>query len=180
MRVKTVYLFVSMLICSWGCDTEVGFLDTEYATYDPDVFEVRNLPLFQEEQEWSLDEFWDFRETLPEELEDAYLEEWSKNGKHYERETDWISTNLQGISGTYPIYVTLHDVTSPTGGDAVLFKSLVKMRGDGTLELPANVLPEGIFMLSMKVENEDHVSIVSRCITVKVIGAPGSFMLTKE
>ncbi|MCR9011897.1 hypothetical protein [Gabonibacter chumensis] len=76
--------------------------------------------------------------------------------------------------------VCIHEVTSPTGGDAVLFKSLVKMRGDGTLELPANVLPEGIFMLSMKVENEDHVSIVPHCITVNVIGAPGSFMLTKE
>lgn len=174
MKAK-MYVIATILLSLFGCEDTIGFLDTEYAAYDPEVFVVRNFPLFQEEQGWSLDEFWDLRETLPRELEETYLEEWSDNSRHYERETDWITTNLQGIAGTYPIYVTLHDVTSPTGGDTELFKSLVKMRGDGTLELPANVLPEGTYVLSMKVENKDHISIVPECFTVQVIGAPGSF-----
>ena len=175
MRTK-IYILLAVLFGAFGCDDTVGFLDTNYAAYDPDVFVVRNLPLFQEEQGWTTDEFWDLRSDLPEELEDKYLEEWSANSKHYERGADWITTNLQGISGTYPIYVTLHDVTSSTGGDVELFKKLVKMRGDGTLELPANVLPKGTYALSMKVENEDHVAIVSDCFTVQVIGEPGSFV----
>lgn len=169
-------VFVIMLFGAFACDDTVGFLDTDYAAYDPDVFVVRNQPLFQEEQGWTLDEFWDLRETLPIEQNDMYINEWSEHSRHYEREADWITTNLQGVTGTYPIYVTLHTVVSPTGGNVELFKSLVRMRGDGTFELPANKLPSGTYILSVKVENEDHVSIVSDCFTVQVIGEPGSFM----
>ena len=93
----------------------------------------------------------------------------------YRNQAPYVSTLMQGVSGTAPINYELAGVTASEGGDADTFVRLasekrVSMQG-GTLWVwqdAANRLPLGKYVISVKVTNEDHEQIIPHCLTVIV------------
>lgn len=93
----------------------------------------------------------------------------------YRNQAPYVSTLMQGVSGTAPINYELAGVSASEGGDAAVFVRLagekrITMQG-GTLWVwqdAANRLPLGKYVISVKVTNEDHEQIIPHCLTVIV------------
>ena len=93
----------------------------------------------------------------------------------YRNQAPYVSTLMQGVSGTAPINYELAGVTASEVGDAdtvvrLASEKRVSMQG-GTLWVwqdAANRLPLGKYVISVKVTNEDHEQIIPHCLTVIV------------
>lgn len=93
----------------------------------------------------------------------------------YRNQAPYVSTLMQGVSGTAPINYELVGVSASEGGDSTVFAQLASekricMQG-GTLWVwqdAAERLPLGKYVISVKVTNEDHEQTVSHCLTIIV------------
>lgn len=93
----------------------------------------------------------------------------------YRNQAPYVSTLMQGVSGTAPINYELVGVSASEGGDSAVFVQLasekrISMQG-GTLWVwqdAAERLPLGKYVISVKVTNEDHEQTVSHCLTIIV------------
>ncbi len=93
----------------------------------------------------------------------------------YRNQAPYVSTLMQGVSGTAPINYELAGVTASEGGDSAVFVQLagekrITMQG-GTLWVwqdAVNRLPLGKYVISVKVTNEDHEQIIPHCLTIIV------------
>lgn len=81
----------------------------------------------------------------------------------------WTSTALQGIIGTAQISIILKDIQS-ADGNAALLKSIITVRGDGTIYVPLkNSLPVGKYYISLTVKNEGYSEDLDRIFKVIVV-----------
>lgn len=181
---KKILSILLLCSCFVACaDQPVGYLETSAARYDPDYIDIRKCPLFITENPdkgWGLKDFWpnyneyqsspDWEEKYMETW-DGYLSEYTNNYDRYTKpgEVPWITPALQCILGTQPIIVSIHDVTSPDGGDVETFKKLASMYGNGVMILSTEI-PAGTYMVSVKVTNEGHSSIVKDAMRVTMSG----------
>lgn len=93
----------------------------------------------------------------------------------YRNQAPYVSTLMQGVSGTAPINYELVGVSASEGGDSAVFVQLagekrITMQG-GTLWVwqdAVNRLPLGKYVISVKVTNEDHEQIIPHCLTIIV------------
>lgn len=123
-----------------GChEVKVGYLETENANYNPNVLEVRK--------------------TL-----DPVID-----ADRIDKKYNWISYPIDGIVGTQPMYMSIASVKEENGGDVQKFLEEVKVRGNGTFDVPFdNQIPEGKYIITLKVENEGYSALLPDIFTIWV------------
>lgn len=137
---KTIIYGLCIVLGLSAChEVKVGYLETENAVYKPDVLEVKK----------TLD---------PEEDYDRI-----------EKKYNWISYPIDGIQGTYPMYMTIESVRTEGEGDVAKFLEETTVRGDGTFDIPfENEIPSGKYIVTLKVENEGYSAVLKDIFTVWV------------
>ena len=164
---------VWVALLSASChEPTVGYLVTEYASYDPDTLVVRHVldndpgepnPEFQMYLDWGLSAADIINMGIPERI---------NTGVDYDRDRlglPWASTTIQGVEGTQPRYVTIKRITSDTG-DPEAMAALLTVRGDGTFQLPTDVtsIPVGRYVISLNFTNEGYSKDLDDCFTIIV------------
>lgn len=138
MKKSILITLIAGLGLLFGCqDVTVGYLQTENAVYVPDTLVVRT--------------------TLDATL-DAY---------RIYNVSPWVSPKMQGVIGTNPLLFEVAGVTTNSeGGNAEMFRHLLKIRGGGRMELPliTNV-PAGRYVVSVRVYNEGYSEIIQDAFT---------------
>lgn len=132
-----------MMMCVGnGCqDVTVGFLLVENASYNPDTLVIKT--------ENSLDIVG----------EDFTRVKWGQ---------PWVSSAIEGIEGTYPILVSIKNITSVRGNAEKLWKVL-SVRGNGVLEIPLHHdVPVGRYVISLNFSNEGYSKDINDCFTIVV------------
>lgn len=87
----------------------------------------------------------------------------------------WSSSRIQGVSGTAPINYSYLSVRATDGGSAEAFDAVAKaghllIRG-GLIQLfqkGVEQLPNGKYILTIKVSNEDHEAVLRDIFTIVV------------
>lgn len=188
MKIRVLYV---LLFCSFfaACvDQPLGYLEAEAARYDPNYIDIRNAPMFMEENPdkgWTLSDFstlyderrydenWDDNpdwETLYEADWTRYQIDYRENYNRYEQDSiPWVSTAIERVLGTQPIIASIHEVTSPDGGDVAEFKKNTIMYGNGVLVM-FKWIPLGTYMVSVKVSNEGNSAIIKDALKVIMRG----------
>lgn len=134
---------ILLLLLIVGCnDMKVGYLDIEYATYDPAIMTVR--------KELDMDD---------EDDEDRF------NNKAH-----WVSPAIQGVQGTTPMFMSIHEVRTEGGGDVAKFLEHSKVRGNGQFDVDfENDIPVGKYIITLKVVNEGYDAILTDIFTIEVV-----------
>ncbi|MCT4586882.1 MAG: hypothetical protein N4A71_03610 [Carboxylicivirga sp.] len=156
-----VYFISCLLIVLTAChDMKVGFLEADQAGYIEDLMVVKH----------------ELTDTLGRGFhkidgEWVYI---STDGADYHQHkfgAPWVSTQVDGILGTKPIFINLKSVSS-TAGDAGVerFNDVVEVRGDGAVIVPVkHDLPLGDYTISLKISNQDHQYDLDNVFTLRVI-----------
>lgn len=175
------------VVGTWSCqDIDVGYLITEYASYGLDSLVVRKdldaappgqilnpdidatieaylqlMPGYTYEQMYEL--------LVGGGIIPEYIP--TEAGSDYERvkyNIPWVSTPIEGVEGSEPIFCTIKSVTS-AGGNAAKLLECLTVRGDGTLEVPLeNDVPPGRYSISLNFTNEGWSKDVDDCFTIIV------------
>ena len=79
-----------------------------------------------------------------------------------------MSSAIEGIEGTYPILVSIKNITSVRGNAEKLWKVL-SVRGNGVLEIPLHHdVPVGRYVISLNFSNEGYSKDINDCFTIVV------------
>ena len=142
---KYIYTLFLFTLATWGCqDVKIGCLDVSNAEYMPDTMLVRKELGFITD-DWNI-----IRED--------------NNRKR--TQAPWVTNQIQGVIGTAPIQYSLYDVKASDGGDAKIFKTELKIRGGGIMEVPfVPESPNGRYTVSLKVEEEEYSAIIEDAFT---------------
>ena len=89
------------------------------------------------------------------EEEDAY---------QIEHKIPWQSNEIDGVEGTLPIYFQIWSIN---GGQLEIMNQFT-IKPTGVIELPYNTVPNGRYVLSVKIGNEDHGYTIDSAFTVIV------------
>lgn len=170
-----IYLLISLtLLMFLGChEIKVGFLVVDEASYNPDSLVVRTKldtasGIFNPEfQKWL-----DFGYNYIYIRDSLHINERIDYGNDYEwavlKGKSWISTPIEGVQGTRPIYIEIKDIRSEDG-DAGMMKRELKVRADGTFLLPTFVRSSvGRYVVSLRFYNEGYSKERDNVFTVIV------------
>lgn len=129
---------IVLLLLTVGCnDMKVGYLDTEYAVYKPNVMKVQK--------------------------------ELDVNSNRFKKKAHWVSPAIQGVQGTAPMFVTIHEVRTEGGGDVSKFLNHTIVRGNGQFDVDfENDIPIGKYIITLKIENEGYDAILTDIFTIEV------------
>lgn len=172
---KHLILLTSVWVALLGVschETTIGYLVTEYASYDPDSLIVRRVldnspgepnPEFQMYLDMGLSFIDIINMGIPERI---------NAGEDYNRDRlglPWASTTIQGVEGTQPRYIVIKRIVSDTG-DPDAMAALLTIRGDGTFQLPTDVssIPVGRYVVSLTFTNEGYSKDLDDCFTIIV------------
>lgn len=172
---KHLILLTSVWVALLGVschETTIGYLVTEYASYDPDSLIVRRVldnspgepnPEFQMYLDMGLSFIDIINMGIPERI---------NAGEDYNRDRlglPWASTTIQGVEGTQPRYIVIKRIVSDTG-DPDAMAALLTIRGDGTFQLPTDVssIPVGRYVMSLTFTNEGYSKDLDDCFTIIV------------
>lgn len=185
---RKIIFIIGMLICVfyWGCqDVTVGYLLTEDASYSPDSLVVKATnsldsaygvlnPAVEEKvisMGLTLDKLYSSGMTFEQIAAAVQLEPYIGRGEDYIRVKwgqSWVSTPIEGVDGTLPIYVSINDIESEDG-DISKLKTVLTVRGDGTFEMPLyHDTPVGRYIISLTFENEGYSKNLHNCFTIIV------------
>ena len=188
---KNIILFVFSLFVLLGnsCqDVTIGYLFVQDAAYNPDSLVIRtksSLDVSEGTRNPAVEEFVIDRTgmTLDEYMsmtgltyetvaQMTGLEAYVGRGEDYDRckwGMPWVSTPIEGIDGTPPIYVSIKEIKSLDGGDAIALDSVLTVRGNGTFEIPLyHDVPVGRYVISLNFRNEGYSKDVDDCFTIIV------------
>ena len=74
-----------------------------------------------------------------------------------------------GSTGNFPLLFEFVSVKASEGGDAEIFKKEITVRGGGVMELPLYTeLPEGRYVVTLKVSNDGYSELLSDVYTFVV------------
>lgn len=126
--------------CIAGCnDVEIGYLMTYNAKYVPDSMVVKAR----------LD---------PENKDDAHREQF---------QMPWQSVKMEGVQGTMPVRYQIDKINNDELDQATRDQFVIK--DGGIVELPWNhSVPEGKYVISVKVFNEGHTQVLDSIFTVVI------------
>lgn len=137
------YIFaILLLLITFGCNNmKVGYLDTEFALYDPKVMTIR--------KELDMNN--------------------KKDKEKFEKKSHWVSPAIQGVQGTFPMFMSIHEVKTEGGGDVSKFLKHTKIFGNGRFDVDfENDIPVGNYIVTIKVQNEGYTSIVKDIFIIEV------------
>ena len=90
------------------------------------------------------------------EEEDAY---------QIEHKIPWQSNEIDGVEGTLPIYFQIWSIN----GEQPEIMNQFTIKPTGVIELPCNhTVPNGLYVLSVKIKNQDHDYMIDSAFTVIV------------
>lgn len=139
---KYINAILFLLIIVSCNDMKVGFLDAEYAVYKPNTMTVR--------KELDMDN--------------------RKDKERFEKKAHWVSPAIQGVQGTAPMFVTIHDVRTEGGGDVSKFLKYTTVRGNGQFDVDfENDIPVGKYFVTLKIENEGYNVILTDIFTIEIV-----------
>ena len=177
---EKIIFIISMCTCFvlWNCqDVTIGFLYTEAAEYSVDSLVVkRELTDVAPGETKPNPEYYELLDMgIPPDMIamlDIYPTITVGRGEDYLRELNdipWVSYPIEGIEGTKPIFVHVKSVKSIEGEGADVLESVLTVRGDGTIEVPAHHgVPIGRYLVSLTFRNEGYTKDVDDCFTVIV------------
>ncbi len=132
---KILYLLLLCFIAVSCHDVTVGYLFTEDVAYKPDSLVAKAV----------------IDTTLTTTSEADY--------KRMKWDIPYVSVPIEGLEGTPQIYITITEIKSLTGteAEAAKLKTVLRVRGDGTIVLPCKhgVAP-GRYLLSLNFRNEGY------------------------
>lgn len=181
-------LLYSCLIISFmiAChDMPEGYLFVEDAGYLPDSMVVKiNLdtasrpgpnPIWEsyvnEYYEYGYKMFPSLEEWKVFLNENGIFETILVKGEDYDRERldiPWVSTAIQGVEGTNPIFVTITKVTTDKGDVDKMMKYLT-VRSNGMLTVPCHHdIPVGHYKISLNFKGPDHEADFDDIFTIVV------------
>lgn len=133
---------IVLLLLTVGCnDMKVGYLDTEYAVYKPNVMTIRK------------------------ELD---MEDWDDSNR-LKKKAHWVSPAIQGVQGTAPMFMSIQDVRTEGGGDVSTFLKYTTLRGNGQFDVDfENDIPIGKYIVTIKVANEGYTAVLEDIFTIEV------------
>lgn len=143
MKNLIVLMIFGVIIWFWtSCqDVTIGYLLVEDASYDPDSLVIKS------------------ENTLDAAGVDRLRMQWG---------IPWVSGPIEGVEGTFPISVSIGNITSLQGDPDKLWKVL-SVRGDGTFEIPLHHdVPTGHYMISLNFKNEGYSKDLNDCFTIIV------------
>ena len=137
---RYLYILLGVVLLSACHKMKIGYLEVDAVKYDPNIMVVKKV----------LD---------PNNPDDANRIEF---GSH------WVSSEMQGLIGTQPIEIAIERVDTKDG-DVEKFLEEITVRGNGTFDIPLYTkIPEGTYVIGLRVSNEDHCHVVDSVFTVIV------------
>lgn len=182
---KRLLILIGLLVgmFSISChDVTVGYLDTGNAGYDPDSMVVKKVLDVDSVRNPDYDTYWSMAEmfyqsfgynTVQECYDDMFgfpKYDYSEDYYRWRLDIPWLSTKIQGVKGTQPLYVEIKDVTS-ADGEADALRQVLTVRGDGMLTVPLDVsaIPNGRYEISLRIYNEGYSNDVDKVFTIIVV-----------
>ncbi len=102
-------------------------------------------------------------------LPDPYTirDEISQLKTQIEKAVPWTTAQLEQILGTQPLIYSLAEIKTPNGTEAANnFAEHLTILGGGRMYVDAKIdAPEGLYVISLKVENEGHSAILEDIFT---------------
>ncbi len=155
--------------------TNVGFLVTDYASYQVDSMVVKTVASLDTTAPVSIPNPV-YGELLGFGLTPDYLlsigvyptvEMYA--GVDYTRNKlamPWTSTALEGVEGTAPMLISIRKVTTDSGDIAAMLKQLT-VRGNGIFTLPVkHSVPGGHYKISLSIKNEGYSRNLDNIYTI--------------
>ncbi len=135
-----IIIMMVIMACAVGCnDVKIGYLMTQNAKYAPDSMVLKV----------QLD---------PRDKDDARREQF---------QIPWQSTKIEGVQGTMPVRYEIYKINN-NELDRDL-QDQFEIKDGGIVELPWNhSVPEGRYVISVKISNEGHVEVLDSIFTVVV------------
>lgn len=183
MRKILYYLGICMFLACQ--DIPEGYLFVENAGYDPDTLLVKlqldTASVMVANPDWEKyyndwENYKDYGyptiESWMEFLHDiGVYEEIESKGPDTDRsryDIPWVSTQIQGVEGTNPIFVTISNVTTDTGDVDKLLENIT-VRSDGTFTIPCrHDIPVGRYKISLNFRGPGHEAAFEDIFTVIV------------
>ncbi len=137
---KKIFFLIAIAAIALSCQKKnVGYLLTNDAVFKPDSMVVRQV----------LDPVLDAQRIAG--------------------QFPWVSIQIQGVDGTFPIRYQIANVTTTNGGDVNVFKQQCKLRGDGAFEIPLNTtIPKGRYVVDITISNEGYSRLKKNAFKVIV------------
>lgn len=168
-------LFCLFVVCGFiACqDIPEGYLIVEDAGYNPDSLVVKaKLDL---DSSLIRNEIWD------DILDDYFTEEVLNGMGIYEYikapgpdadrdrlDIPWVSTAIQGVEGTNPIFITITRITSEDGDPEKLMECIT-VRNNGMFSVPCHhEIPVGYYHISLNCEGPGHSERLDDVFTIVV------------
>ncbi|MCT4613624.1 MAG: hypothetical protein N4A49_01965 [Marinifilaceae bacterium] len=124
----SISIFIFTVIFSSCNKPNIGYLEVDAASFEPDSLEIRSLDPSNNNDKSRLDN------NIP-----------------------WVSYRIQGVMGTYPILYKIDEITSKTGNDISEITKLARVRGDGAIEIPLdNNIANGEYSIFIRATNEGY------------------------
>ena len=136
---RNIIIALIVTIALYSCnDKTVGYLELANAEFAPDSLVIK---------------------TTLDPVEDA---------DRIELQYPWVSTKIQGVLGTRPIFYMIENVYSETG-DVSRFLEKAEIRGDGAFEIPLeHGIPQGEYKIDLRVYNEGYSEVLSSAFRIIV------------
>lgn len=78
----------------------------------------------------------------------------------------WTTSEIEGVDGTAPIFYYITGVRAEKGGNADIFRSELKIKGNGRFEVPYDFkAPAGYYHVSIRIENEGYSRMLDDVFT---------------
>ena len=179
MKLLKLGVVMLLLQLAWtSChEDEIGYLITEYASYSVDSMVIRKTldtrePTLQPNPEYQQYLDWGYTPELIElvvpGLKPTILAGGGEDFLRVLNNQPWVSTPIEGVEGTSPIWVKVKSAKT-ADGDASKLLEVATVRGNGVIEIPLeNEIPVGRYLLSLTFWNEGWAKDVEDCFTVIV------------
>ncbi|MEG0795765.1 MAG: hypothetical protein RR397_04545 [Odoribacter sp.] len=144
-----IYSVLLLLLLAVGCDKkEIGYLMTEDASYAVDQLTIVRLDTVTAENNYRLYNLYQVR---------------------IDNKSPWVTSPIEGILGTGPMYFFIDHVKVIGKGDAAIFSKEVSMMGGGRLVFPFSYTsPQGLYAVSIRVENEGYSKVLEDAFYVSI------------
>lgn len=176
---KYILLLLLSIGVLFSCDdTPVGYLRTEFASFETDSLMIYKdldiTPPHMEEIDnpkyikllgiYTSEELISFGIMPKIEAE--------INGRDYYRNLNkipWVSYPIEGIDGTLPIRYNIVSISEINGGDVTEINRVTKVAGDGTIQVDfENNIPVGTYFVDLEIYNEGHSHTLPKILKIIV------------
>lgn len=174
--IKSVLISIVFIGLLSGCrKAPIGFLTTEYASYEIDSLVVKTVldttpPLVMPNPEYEMLLQLGFNSAQLIAM-GIYPTVSTGGGEDYDRHRlgiPWVSTPIEGVEGTLPITANIENVTTNIGDISKLLQQIT-VYGNGVFSIPVtHDISPGRYVISLKFTNEGYSKSLKDIFTIIV------------